>query len=171
MSTARQRARMAAVHSTVVSLRLRRQHLTVGCHLVVSGGAHAPDANFESNITIVDNNFDLCELDTPHSTPPPGASLGCHLVVSGGVLTSAHAHLDTSLVTFAKCEAFVARTHRIFNLRPSPPPTASHSFWWCWTALVFGPAWALVEQLFTSAALGFFFHRERRRRLAVCLAI
>jgi len=53
---------MAAVHSTVVSFRLRRRHRTAGCHLVASGGARAPDTNFESMITIVDKNFDDYKL-------------------------------------------------------------------------------------------------------------
>ncbi|KAK3286238.1 hypothetical protein CYMTET_6195 [Cymbomonas tetramitiformis] len=124
MAASLQRVRMAAMRSALVSLRLHRQHLTPGYVLVVSGGACSPSTNLDSDIfDLIDNkDFDSYDIASPHSPLSPDASLGRRLVVCGGVITTSHSHSDSSILAFAVYNVFVARTHRIFHLRPSRPP-------------------------------------------------
>ncbi|KAK3245351.1 hypothetical protein CYMTET_45077 [Cymbomonas tetramitiformis] len=66
--------------------------------------------------------FDSNKFVSPRFPFSPGAFLGHHVVVSGGVDTTAHAHLNSPIIAFPQCSAFLARTHRIFRPHPSHPP-------------------------------------------------
>ncbi|KAK3237409.1 hypothetical protein CYMTET_52519 [Cymbomonas tetramitiformis] len=156
MSTGRQHARMAAVHSALASLRLRhQQHFTVRCGLGVSGGAHAPDTKVESITPIVDMSFDHYEL-TPQHPPlffPPCVPLGHCLVVFGGV---------ASLIPPLLLSALAEWSHTAFStFAPLGVSTSLHSLCWCHTSS-HRIAWALDDDVL--AALDFVHHRELRRR-------
>ncbi|KAK3246962.1 hypothetical protein CYMTET_43528 [Cymbomonas tetramitiformis] len=87
MSTERQRARMAAVQAALGTLQVHRRDSTTGYSVVVSGGAHAPNAKLKSiAFAIVNPSFDFYELAPRHPQlcPPPCAPLGRCLVVACG---------------------------------------------------------------------------------------
>ncbi|KAK3287260.1 hypothetical protein CYMTET_5222 [Cymbomonas tetramitiformis] len=120
MSTGPQRARMAAVRSALITLRVHRQHPTIGYGLVVSGGVCAPDTKLESIALTIDNEcFGYFDLIPPLPSPSPCAPLGHHLVVSGGVVT------PTSPFTIIPFKPFpmssTTSLHRIFHLPPPHP--------------------------------------------------
>ncbi|KAK3288172.1 hypothetical protein CYMTET_4341 [Cymbomonas tetramitiformis] len=103
---------------------LRQRQFTTGHDLVVPGGACAPGTKHDSD------NFDISEnecLDSdglayPHFPLSPGTSRDFRLVASGGAIGVAHGRLGPSIIAFAKCRQFIARTSRVFRLRPSRPP-------------------------------------------------
>ncbi|KAK3242829.1 hypothetical protein CYMTET_47500 [Cymbomonas tetramitiformis] len=78
---------MAALHSTLNLLR--RRHFISGYTLVVSGGACAPNINFDTNISVVDDKHsDFHDLISPLPSPSTYAPPGHHLVVSGGAIAA-----------------------------------------------------------------------------------
>ncbi|KAK3278056.1 hypothetical protein CYMTET_13976 [Cymbomonas tetramitiformis] len=137
MSTKRQRARMAAVRSALLSLRVHRHPFTAGYVLVVPGGACAPGTNHNDNI-LDDNDEtnDFHDFVSPLPSPSPYAPSGRHLVVSGGAITTAS---PLSIIPFEFLPmASITFPHRIFHL-PPPYPLFSDAFallvpgrFWLW---------------------------------------
>ncbi|KAK3276197.1 hypothetical protein CYMTET_15714 [Cymbomonas tetramitiformis] len=126
MSTGPQRARMAAVRSALISLRVHRQHFTIGYGLVVSGGVCAPDTKLESIALTIDNEcFDYFDLIPPLPSPSPYAPLGHHLVVSGGAFTPTSPFgLGTARalvnIVFLALDVLCHRERRRRTLEPKP---------------------------------------------------
>ncbi len=124
MASSRQRTRMSAVRAALNLLR--QQRFAAGYNLVVLGGACAPSTEIDTSV--FDNgdheNFDFDTLSSPQSSLSLGATLCRHLVVSGGVVTTAHTHLESPIVSFAVCDTKGPRTCSIFIPCPSRSPYA-----------------------------------------------
>ncbi|KAK3288600.1 hypothetical protein CYMTET_3936 [Cymbomonas tetramitiformis] len=118
MSTAHQRARVAAIRAALASFRGHRQLFTAGYGLVVLGGASTPSTNYASNTCIIGNTrFDSCDFASPPSSPSPCTPLGRHLVAPGGAIALAFP-LPIIPLDLAPIRT-IAPPRRIFHL---PPP-------------------------------------------------
>ncbi len=120
MATTRQRVRMATIRSALDVVRAHRQHFTSGCGLMVSGGATAPDARLNSDISDVANErSDYYALTPPHPSPPSYTPPVHRMVVSGGAIAPTPPLAIPFFDAHALGVSFGVPPRRIF---PFPPP-------------------------------------------------